>query len=83
MIKRRNKAEEENYKINLSDMNYRRQLLLSKVKMFKKDLNHLKRKNSYKFHLELPLYNFFLNMNYYYIYQYGFFEFMNNYYKYY
>jgi len=64
MIKRRNKAEEENYKINLSDMNYRRQLLLSKVKMFKKDLNHLKRKNSFKFHLELPLYNFFLNMNY-------------------
>jgi len=64
MIRERNKAEEENNKINLSNMAYRRQLLLSRVKFIKKDLNHLKRKNSFKFHLELPLYNFFLNLNY-------------------
>ena len=64
MIRERNKAEEENHKINLSNMAYRRQLLLSRVKFIKKDLNHLKRKNSFKFHLELPLYNFFLNLNY-------------------
>ena len=64
MVKEKNKAEDENYKINLSDMAYKRQLLLSKVNLFKKDLNHLKRKISFKYHLELPSYNLFLNLNY-------------------
>lgn len=64
MNKERNKVEKENYKANISDMSYKRQLMLSKTKFFKKDLNHLKRKNSFKFHLDLPLYNLFLNLNY-------------------
>ena len=64
MIKEKNKVEDENYKSNVSDFTYKRQLMLSKLKFFKKDLNHLRRKNSFKYHLELPLYNLFLNLDY-------------------
>ena len=64
MIKEKNKVEDENYKVNLSKMAYRMNLLVSTVKLFKKDLNHLKRKISFKYNLELPSYNLFLNLNY-------------------
>ena len=64
MIKERNKRETKNYENNISDITYKRRLMMSKVELFKKDLNHLRRKISFKFNIQLPLYNLFLNLNY-------------------
>ena len=64
MIKERNKRETKNYENNISDITYKRRLMMSKVELFKKDLNHLRRKISFKFNIQLPLYNLFLNFNY-------------------
>ena len=62
MILEKNKTIDENYKNKVSNFSYKRQLLLSTTKISKRDLIHLKRKNSFTFHLELPLYNQFLNL---------------------
>ena len=37
---------------------------MATLEFFKKDLNHLRRKNSFKFNIQLPLYNLFLNLDY-------------------
>ena len=62
MVQEKNTAEEY-YKANISNMTYRRQLLLLYTKIYQKALAHLRKKNSFKFHLDLPLYNLFLNLD--------------------
>ena len=64
MTKERDKIEKKNYKNNISDLTYKRKLLMATLEFFKKDLNHLRRKNSFKFNIQLPLYNLFLNLDY-------------------
>jgi hypothetical protein len=64
MILEKNKVEDENYKKLISNMIYKGKLSLLKMKSFKKDLDHLKRKISFKFDINLPHYNLFLNLDY-------------------
>ena len=64
IIQNKNKIEDEKFKSKISDIEYRRQLILSKLKFFKKNLNHLRMRISPNFNLELPLYNLFLNLEY-------------------
>lgn len=62
MIQEKNKTIDEIYK-NKSRIDYKRELALSSMKIFKKGLDHLKRKISFKFNINLPLYNLFLNFD--------------------
>ena len=64
MILEKNKVENDNYKSLISNMIYKAKLSLLKMKYFKKDLDHLKRKISFKFDINLPHYNLFLNLDY-------------------
>lgn len=61
-------TQEKNKKIDdinksLSIESFKKQLALSTMKNFKKSLDHIKRKISYKFNIQLPLYNLFLNLD--------------------
>ena len=64
MILEKNKVDDDNYKSLISSMIYKAKLSLLKMKYFKKDLDHLKRKISFKFDINLPHYNLFLNLDY-------------------
>jgi hypothetical protein len=59
----KNKAIEESYK-TIYNISYDKKLALYTMKFFKNDLDHLKRKISFKFNIKLPLYNLFLNLDY-------------------
>ena len=65
---KRKLTQEKNKKIDdinksLSIESFKKQLALSTMKNFKKSLDHIKRKISYKFNIQLPLYNLFLNLD--------------------
>ena len=62
MLKEKWKAEQY-AKVNLSNMAYRRQLQILSMKLYKKAIGHLQKKISFKFNLDLPLYNLFLNFD--------------------
>ena len=62
ILKERNKIEEY-AKVNLSNLAYKRQVLILSMKLYQKSILHLRRKNSFKFNLDLPLYNIFLNLD--------------------
>ena len=62
MFKEKWKAEEYS-KADISDMAYRRQLLIISMKLYQKAIKHLQKKNSYKVNLDLPLYNVFLDLD--------------------
>ena len=62
MLKEKWKAEEY-AKVNLSNMAYRRQLQILSMKLYKNEISRLKKKISFKFNLDLPLYNLFLNFD--------------------
>ena len=62
MLKEKWKAEEY-AKVDLSNMAYRRQLQILSMKLYKKAIGHLQKKISFKFNLDLPLYNLFLNFD--------------------
>ena len=62
MLKEKWKAEEY-AKVNLSNMAYRRQLQILSMKLYKNAISRLKKKISFKFNLDLPLYNLFLNFD--------------------
>ena len=62
MFREKWKAEEYS-KANISDMAYRRQLLIISMKLYQKAIKHLQKKNSYKVNLDLPLYNVFLDLD--------------------
>ena len=59
MLLEKSKAEEEYNKIDITKIAQRRKLLLLLSKIYQKDIFHLRKKNSFVFHLDLPLYNFF------------------------
>ena len=63
LIYEKNKAIEESYK-TIYNISYDKKLALYTMKFFKNDLDHLKRKISFKFNIQLPLYNLFLNLDY-------------------
>lgn len=58
----KNKAIEESYK-TIYKISYDKKLALATMRLFKNDLDHLKRKISFKFNIKLPLYNLFLNLD--------------------
>ena len=66
-LKRR--LQKEKYKaeqcarINLSDLAYKSQLLILSMKIYQRAIHQLQKKNSFKFNLDLPLYNLFLNLD--------------------
>jgi hypothetical protein len=65
---RKKLTQEKNKKFDdinksLSIESFKKQLALSTMKNFKKSLDHIKRKISYKFNIQLPLYNLFLNLD--------------------
>ena len=62
ILKEKNKIEEY-AKVNLSNLAYKRQVLILSMKLYQKSILHLRRKNSFKFNLDLPLYNIFLNLD--------------------
>ena len=62
MFREKNKAEEW-AKVNLSELAYKSQLLILSMKMYQRAIHQLKKKNSLKFNLDLPLYNLFLNLD--------------------
>ena len=64
---RKKLTQEKNKKFDdinksLSIESFKKQIALSSMKNFKKSLAHLKRKISYNFNIQLPLYNLFLNL---------------------
>lgn len=64
---RKKLTQEKNKKFDdinksLSIESFKKQIALSSMKNFKKSLDHLKRKISYNFNIQLPLYNLFLNL---------------------
>ena len=63
LIYEKNKAIEKSYK-TIYNISYDKKLALYTMKFFKNDLDHLKRKISFKFNIQLPLYNLFLNLDY-------------------
>ena len=62
MIKEKNKVE-ETAKSNVSDSAYKSKLLILSMKIYKRQIKHLEKRNSFKKHLDLPLYNLFLNFS--------------------
>ena len=62
MFKEKNKAEEL-AKVNLSDLAYKAQLLILSMKIYQRAIHQLEKKISFKFNLDLPLYNLFLNFD--------------------
>jgi hypothetical protein len=62
MILERNKVE-ETAKSNVTDSAYKSKLLVLSMKIYKRQIKHLEKRNSFKKHLDLPLYNLFLNLN--------------------
>ena len=62
MIKEKNKVEQY-AKDNPSEFAYKSQLLILSMKMYQRAIHQLEKKNSFKFNLDLPLYNLFLNLD--------------------
>lgn len=62
LIQEKNKMIDDINK-SLSIESFKKQIALSSMKNYKKNLDHLKRKISYKFNIQLPLYNLFLNLD--------------------
>ena len=62
MIKERNKVEQL-AKENPSEFAYKSKLLILSMKMYQRAIHQLQKKISFKFNLDLPLYNLFLNLD--------------------
>ena len=62
MFKEKSKAE-EGAKANPSDFAYKSQLLILSMKIYQKAIHQLQKKISFKYNLDLPLYNLFLNLD--------------------
>lgn len=62
MLKEKRKHE-ECAKANLSDLAYNSQLRILSMKIYQRAIHQLEKKNSFKFNLDLPLYNLFLNLD--------------------
>ena len=62
MQKEKYKAEQY-ANVNLSDLAYKSQLLILSMKIYQRAIHQLQKKNSFKFNLDLPLYNLFLNFD--------------------
>lgn len=60
---REKKKAEESAKSNPSEFAYKSQLLILSMKIYKRQILHLRKRNSFRYHWDLPSYNLFLNFS--------------------
>jgi len=62
MVKEKWKIDEYS-KVDISRMAYKKQLLILSMKLYQNAIKRMNRKNAFKFNLDFPLYNVFLNID--------------------